>query len=356
MLPTTLAGHLSLCAVVVEALVIISLEAAIAGIFLKYYEASGIIRDAGPQKGIPVYLIIFILAQVFQIVICWDALIHRNTIQMIGFGGVNVCIFIYSIFQYSQMITIVNAEVAHGPGPFDPASRDPLISSTDFALVRAGMLIAIPAITGFFMLLFSWLIYKLYLEFGWKIYKKIGADPVMRTMYRYYQIFLMLLKLDVFFVTGFGIQFLVLVIRTYDPEFALTIAALPIMMTILVLAVYGVRREDRWIMGLFFVGLLLAVAYFIFKILRIYTQVGKYKNINIYLTFFAAVSLAMVLATMAIAIICYRNFDKGLKPILLRSATSLSSTASDSRNRSVVDDDLPAAATPATDRKPLEGQ
>ncbi|RKO99591.1 hypothetical protein CXG81DRAFT_14297, partial [Caulochytrium protostelioides] len=337
MLPTTLAGHLSLCAVVVEALVIISLEAAIAGIFLKYYEASGIIRDAGPQKGIPVYLIIFILAQVFQIVICWDALIHRNTIQMIGFGGFNVCIFIYSIFQYSQMITIVNAEDHH-------------------RRIIKGMLIAIPAITGFFMLLFSWLIYKLYLEFGWKIYKKIGADPVMRTMYRYYQIFLMLLKLDVFFVTGFGIQFLVLVIRTYDPEFALTIAALPIMMTILVLAVYGVRREDRWIMGLFFVGLLLAVAYFIFKILRIYTQVGKYKNINIYLTFFAAVSLAMVLATMAIAIICYRNFDKGLKPILLRSATSLSSTASDSRNRSVVDDDLPAAATPATDRKPLEGQ
>lgn len=60
-------------------------------------------------------------------------------------------------------------------------------------------------------------------------------------LYRAYQIFITLLKLDVFFVFGFGLQFLVLVIKTNDPEFALTIAALPVMVAILALAVYGVR-------------------------------------------------------------------------------------------------------------------
>ncbi|RKO83817.1 hypothetical protein BDK51DRAFT_31667 [Blyttiomyces helicus] len=64
-------------------------------------------------------------------------------------------------------------------------------------------------------------------------------------MYRAYQIFLMLLKLDVFFVFGFGIQFLVLVIKTNDPEFALTIAALPLMMITLALAVYG-KKNSIW--------------------------------------------------------------------------------------------------------------
>ena len=59
--------------------------------------------------------------------------------------------------------------------------------------------------------------------------------------FRIYQIFLMLLKLDVFFVFGFGIQFLVLIIQPNDPEFAITIAAIPVLICVLVLAVYGVE-------------------------------------------------------------------------------------------------------------------
>ncbi|KAJ3328465.1 60S ribosomal protein L31 [Blyttiomyces sp. JEL0837] len=97
----------------------------------------------------------------------------------------------------------------------------------------------------------------------------------MRTMFRTYQIFLMMLKLDIFFVFGFGIQFLVLIIKPDDPEFAITIAAIPILMIVLAFAVYGVRQEDKWIMGLFMTGLVLGLGYFSFKLLRIYTQPAK---------------------------------------------------------------------------------
>lgn len=51
--------------------------------------------------------------------------------------------------------------------------------------------------------------WKVYLEFGWRIYKKIGADPHMRgvlcvhddmchtvAMYRVYQVFLTFVKMD----------------------------------------------------------------------------------------------------------------------------------------------------------------
>lgn len=99
-----------------------------------------------------------------------------------------------------------------------------------------------------------WISFKLYQEFGWKIYKKIGADPNMKStnltiffdyleMYLNYQMFLVLLKLDVYFFGAFIAQFLILLKRD-DPEFYLSIAIIPMVLAFLFLAVYGVLWFD----------------------------------------------------------------------------------------------------------------
>ncbi|KAJ8327281.1 hypothetical protein QVD99_008162 [Batrachochytrium dendrobatidis] len=246
-------------------------------------------NEPGPARGIPVYLVIFLMAQIFQIVLCWDALIKQNTMQIGSFVAFNLAILCYSIFQYAQLIKIANSDI----GLTVP-------------------LIVILVIVAIFQCLFVFLASKLYHEFGWTIFKRIGADPYMRDMYRTYQIFVLLVKIDVFFVVGFGIQFLVLVIKTSDPEFGITIAAIPIMLLILAVAVYGVRKEDKIIVFCFLFGLILAVAYFIFKLVRIHTRQAQYADTKYYLTFFAVLSLAMVIATFIIAIKCILNFGKGL--------------------------------------------
>jgi hypothetical protein len=68
--------------------------------------------------------------------------------------------------------------------------------------------------------LFVLLSYRLYKEFGWKMFKRIGADPIMKSMYRDYQILLLLTKFDVFFVLAFGIQFLVLIVKVFVSDYS----------------------------------------------------------------------------------------------------------------------------------------
>ncbi|KAI7888484.1 uncharacterized protein EV154DRAFT_517588 [Mucor mucedo] len=285
-----------------EAIVVIALEATI---FSKFYHTQFSKNNLG--QGIPVYLMIFIFSQVFQVFLAWDAVRAQNTIQVIAFLLFNICCFVYAVFQFKQ---IADALASNNPDLAD------LALSLKFLINR--LLITVAVITGACQLIYFYIGARLYQEFGWKIYKKIGADPEIRSMFRWFQIIITILKIDFFFFLGYSIQYLVLVLRPADNEFPLTIVALPLTCLFLILAVYSIKHESKWLISFFFLGMLAGMAYFIFKIYRIYdpTQAFKYKFVKEFLTFFASVSLVLVVLTIINAIKCCLNFGKGLKPHL----------------------------------------
>ena len=104
-------------------------------------------------------------------------------------------------------------------------------------------LIAIPCILALGTCLLSVAAWKLYDEFAWTIYKHISADLRMKRRYLTFQIYIALLKFDFFFFLGFTVQFVVIV-QTYTLEFALTIAAIPVTILILIMAAVWTRREN----------------------------------------------------------------------------------------------------------------
>ncbi|KAG0330043.1 hypothetical protein BGZ99_008766 [Dissophora globulifera] len=335
-------GKALMIIIAVEALMVIIMQTVIV---VKYFRAlRGTPMDPEPgddllppyldprnqSRSIPAYLIVFVFAQLFQLVLAWDAVRAQNTIEMIAIVSFNLCCFAYSIFEISQ--TRASLETT-------PSFLDPNWTAADLMNSLKPFLIVVVVVIGVTQCIVTWLAYQLFQEFGWKIYKKIGADPNMKKMYRSYQIYLVLIKVDLFFFVGFSIQFIYLTLtkRAADPEYWLTIIVLPLTILILYIAVFAVRTESRHWMTTFIVAMLCGVAYFLFKVVRMYMttgdQVSKYLGVNKFMTLFAALCLVTILVTIANAAVCYRNFGKGLKPQIEKESRETINATDTSRGR-----------------------
>ena len=162
-------------------------------------------------------------------VLVWDGLRLKNTIQIIGLVMYNVGLLVYGAVQMEQIE--------------DVAKQLPATIKNDIWSRTRPFLIAIPAILALGTSLLAFVAWKLYDEFAWTIYKHISADLRMKRRYLTFQIYIALLKFDFFFFLGFTVQFVVIVER-FTIEFYLTIAAIPVTIAILLAAAFFTRRES----------------------------------------------------------------------------------------------------------------
>ena len=109
----------------------------------------------------------------------------------------------------------------------------------------------------------AWTIYN---EFGWKVYKFLGADRQIKKMFAVYQIFQCLVKFDVFFCAGFCVQITFLVLDSHSLEFYITCASLPLSIVLLVEGHLAARYENKWMMTSFLSGCAGAMIYFSYKV------------------------------------------------------------------------------------------
>ncbi|KAJ5788656.1 hypothetical protein N7457_003646, partial [Penicillium paradoxum] len=262
-------------------------------------------NDSPASKTIPTFLALYGFGFLYELVLVYDALRMKNTIQVIGLCICNVGLLIYGAVQVKQIQDAVSTlAFMKKISPVVWAQSEPF-------------LIIIPCIVALGTFLMTFVAYKLYDEFAWTIYKHISADLRMKRRYLTYQIYIALLKFDFFFFLGFTVQFLVLVSSAkMDTEFALTVAAIPVTIIILICGAWFVRRETT--MGMIIIILLFfaAMGYFIFKLFRMYAPATfpQYLPARPSMTFFAIITIILIVITIINACLCANNFNRGLKP------------------------------------------
>ncbi|KAG5996334.1 hypothetical protein E4U52_006858 [Claviceps spartinae] len=298
-----------------QALVCLGFEAYI---FVRFQMSLGVKQDINEiqsqYKTIPTFLTLFIFGFLYELVIVWDALRMKNTIQVIGVCIANLALLVYTAIQVDQISGAITKLELFG------ALERGMTKDILWQKVRA-FLIAIPAIIALSTLLMGFISWKLYQEFAWDILKNIGADYRMKKRFLHYQVYIALLKFDFFFFLGFIIQFVVVVAEKSDPEFALTIATIPITIIILLAAAFFTRRENKPGMLSTVILFLGGLSYFIFKLVRIYqpSRARSYFAVRKSLTAFAVITIMLLILTIVNAVICMNNFNKGLKPHLMAS-------------------------------------
>ncbi|KAJ1960994.1 hypothetical protein IWQ62_004022 [Dispira parvispora] len=251
------------------------------------------------NRSILLYDALFIVAAVFFTVIAWEAMAHKNTIQVIAATLFNIVLFVYSLIQY-----------------FQNKSASTQNSTVADSLVLRLCLIIILAICSLSFLALTW---EIFLDFGWKIFKKLGADLALRQRYKRHQILITLLKLDVFFFIAYSVQLATLVLKDTDVETWLQIGlVIPGSVLVLFLAFFALHREIGYCM-LAVMGILVAgLAYFVYRLVRMYTahhasSFDPYWDSRNYLLFFVIVNMMLIISTLVYCWLCYKDFHLGLR-------------------------------------------
>jgi hypothetical protein len=148
-------------------------------VFAKFQ--NGLLKIADVQGGsdvktIPTYLGLLIFGFLYQLLLVYDALRARNTIQVIGILFMNIAILVYTSIQGDQI-----------EDAYDRLLLKNLIYEEFWPDVKP-YLTALPIITAVGSLVLTGIAWKLYEEFAWTIYKQISADVRMKNRFLLYQV------------------------------------------------------------------------------------------------------------------------------------------------------------------------
>lgn len=307
LIPDSIPCRLYISVIIIQTAIDLAVEGALV---LKFSQAAKLdpALSLPSARRLPVYFSIFGFAHVFQLILAIDAVWMRNTLQFFFLTAFNLIFLIYAVVQIfeirSALVTVK--------------------SSSQLAIFNIPinvLVIIIPFVIALAELAYVVLGWSIWREFGWKVYKLLGADRRIKRLYVHYQILACIMKFDVFFWCGFSIQLIWIVLQPTNAEYYITVAALPASLIVLLAGHLGARYESRPLMYAFMLSCVGACGYFTFKLFRIVSQRESQTISPVFkgLTAFAALAITFLIATFVWSCIVLSNFGAGLKVHLSRN-------------------------------------
>ncbi|KAJ3175035.1 hypothetical protein HK101_010775, partial [Irineochytrium annulatum] len=269
------------------------------------------------DRAITVYEGLFILSQFFQLYLAVDAIINSSKIQLVSQTVFNASVVWYSVLQYTEGAKLTQ---------YATDLQKQVLADNHFIDHRSATAeIAVIVLSFIFFAVWLFVSSKLYSVFGWSIFKELGADVSVRERLKTFQIYVTLLKLDVFFFVCFTIQYAIVVVYankdavgyTQTTFFFYSVVSPVLAVIMLITAYYAVLKENRPLMFFNFAAFLGVVGYLAWIAMRINngSLAGAgftYQTTKLSLTLFVVITLIMALGTFVVAIMTYLNFGKGL--------------------------------------------
>ncbi|KNC98516.1 uncharacterized protein SPPG_06211 [Spizellomyces punctatus DAOM BR117] len=344
-----------------------------------------------------VYFALFIVALVFQAVLTYEATIHKNTMQTIAVVVFNIASLGYSVIQINQINDLRRCseqwikywnDYARASGPEDatriyystyvpensecrarPYGLNPKSSNTTQVWSDAqkepievpivydmrdqvqhvqnaldalkpvdSVTYAIIALMVIVVVLSCFVAYKVYQEYGWRIFQAQGASIQKKQMLRRVHLFILFLKLNVYFSIGIVAQVVTATIyfqKSSAPDCQrdtvdcfrrserVKYIVLPSMvifgvaaLTYYALGWFAIRRTHRGAMYTF-LGVYLANIGALVYVIGFFSQNEETQATRKWLLSFASIQLVLNLLTIANAVWCLTDFDKGLGDVVI---------------------------------------
>ncbi|PWY63053.1 hypothetical protein BO83DRAFT_403387 [Aspergillus eucalypticola CBS 122712] len=252
------------------------------------------INQAPVSYLIPINLDILIFACLFELFLSLDTIHHKNNILLFSVCICNACSFGYSVIQFLLMRG-TTARLFKSR-----FSYPTLVDSTRNVWPQvqpAEILVCI--VTELCALFLGPIAYLIHRDYSWAIYKSVRGSPDTRMRYLAYEVFLILRKLNLYFLIGVIIQYDLVYVHFKEPEYTLTILLIPVAIIAIFLGVWFVQRERTF-----------GANAIVIVILSSANTAGKSMML-----FFAVLSLALAPATVVCTAICITIFNRGLTAI-----------------------------------------
>ncbi|KAI8096399.1 uncharacterized protein BX664DRAFT_323912 [Halteromyces radiatus] len=248
----------------------------------------------------------FIGFQIWAICMVLDATVQQNAAE--------VCVL---AILYVACAILGGLQILDNQRWLEILNSKPIVSTSPLQIALT-VEIVLAVCLGLFAISFGLMSYKVTSEFGWMIYKKIGADQAVKHMYTIFQYFVLCMKIDIFVEFLVSVFYLIqFVIKSGEMDWHswIFLFVTLFMLPMLWLGRTAVARESLSLMILFIV--FQAIVVFEFALVLSQTLSDSW-----YIwTCFVILGILFAVVTSIFGAICMHNFDRGLHPYVQRGSS-----------------------------------